>query len=34
MHDGLVPDFNEMLRHYQQKYYAPLSEAAAAVEKG
>ncbi len=29
MHDGLVPDFNELLHHYQEKYYAPLDAGAA-----
>ncbi len=24
MHDGYVPNFNEMLSQYKQKYYAPL----------
>lgn len=28
MHDGLVPDFNDLLQHYKEKYYAPLLEAA------
>ena len=28
MHDGLVADFNDMLHHYQEKYYAPLEAAA------